>query len=170
MNVTLRLIKGDRAETVASTLPLREGEDTYTTVLTDEGSRFQPGAMRRREVCRSRFPQRAWVRQANGGAAIEDIGAIIRSCPCFGNNNAIGAINVSRRNPGAVYAEKQVASAQDLRRSGRHRDRERAAVQGASGAQQRPCAGARAADRNQRDSQRHQPARRPTRNRCSRRS
>ena len=63
-------------------------------------------------------------------------------------------------------------AARDLRRPGRHRHRERAPVQGAGGAQQRPRRVARAADGDGRDPPRHQQLAdgRPARVRGDRRS
>ena len=75
---------------------------------------------------------------------------------------AIGAITVLRGQP-RPFTDKEIALLQDLRRPGRHRDRERAPVQ-------RDQGGARAADRDRRDPAGHQPARRPTCSRCSTRS
>ena len=49
------------------------------------------------------------------------------------------------------------SSSEDLRRPGRHRHRERPPVQGAGGPKPRPHRGARAADRDQRGAQGHQP-------------
>ena len=59
-----------------------------------------------------------------------------------------------RRRP---FTDRADRAAQDVRRPGRHRHRERAAVPGAGGAQPRADRGARAADRDQRGPEGHQP-------------
>ena len=74
----------------------------------------------------------------------------------------------ARRRVRPVHRQADRA-AQDLRRPGGHRHRERAAVQGAGGAQPRAHE-AGAADGDQRDPAGDQPARRPTCSRCSTRS
>ena len=53
----------------------------------------------------------------------------------------------------ATFTDRQIELAEDLRRPGRHRHRERAPVHGARGAQQRAAGRARAADRDQRAAQ-----------------
>ena len=60
------------------------------------------------------------------------------------------------RGPGGIDPTRKSALLTDLRQPGRDRDRERAAVQGAAGAQPRGHRGAGAADGNGRDPARHQ--------------
>ena len=69
--------------------------------------------------------------------------------------------------PAGPFSATADRAAGDLRRPGGHRHRERAAVQGARGAQPRADRGARAADRHGRDPAGDQPARRPTCSQCS---
>ena len=66
----------------------------------------------------------------------------------------IGAILVTRAQAGALLGASDPA-AEDLRRPGRHRHRERPPVHGARSAQPRPDRVAGAADRDQRDPARH---------------
>ena len=83
----------------------------------------------------------------------------------FRDGQVIGSIFVGRREAGLFTDPGRAA--EDVRRPGGHRDRERAAVHGAGGPQPRPHRGAGAADGDERDPARHQPARRPTSSRCS---
>ena len=87
-------------------------------------------------------------------------------CRCCATGHPIGAIT-SRGRDGRAVLRRPDRAAQDLRRPGRHRHRERPAVQGAGGAQPRPHRDAGAADGHRRDPARHHPARRPTSSRCS---
>ena len=70
---------------------------------------------------------------------------IALSVPMLRDGTPIGAITRIREEGTAVLAQADRA-ARDLRGSGRHRDRERAAVQGARGAEPRSHRDARAAD------------------------
>ena len=65
--------------------------------------------------------------------------------PMLREGEPIGALTVGWTES-AAFTDKQIELLQDLRRPGRDRDRERAPVQGAGGAQQRPHRVARAAD------------------------
>ncbi len=106
MDVSLRLIKGDHTETVASTLT----HDTGDVVALDDDSRPSPRAILRREVVQipdylaaeewvsAKFKQRA---QQRGFRAL-------LVAPMLRENNVIGTIGVFRATPGA-FTEKQVA-------------------------------------------------------------
>ena len=81
-------------------------------------------------------------------------------------NSAIGTIAVTRADAGAVHGQADRA-AQDLRRPGGDRDRERAAVQGAAGAQRRGHGSRWSSRRRPRRFCASSAARRPTPSRCS---
>ena len=86
----------------------------------------------------------------------------VLAVPMLREGEAIGVIALLR-NHGRAFAPAEIGLRADLRRPGRDRDRERAAVQ-------RDQGGARAADRDRRGAAGHQRARWPTRSRCSTRS
>ena len=90
---------------------------------------------------------------------------ILGRARCCATASPIGVIRASSPEPEPVHATADRAAA-DLRRSGRHRDRERAAVHGARGPQPRADRVARAADGDRRDPAGHLRARRPTSSRC----
>ena len=76
--------------------------------------------------------------------------------PLLREGQPLGAILIRRiRRPSFLGQAHQAP--RDLRRSGRHRHRERPPVHGARGAEPRPHRGARPADRDQRSPEGHQP-------------
>ena len=93
-----------------------------------------------------------------------------RRCPILRDGVPIGAHRVSRDPSRRPFTDRQIELLRDLRRPGRHRHRERPAVQGAGGPEPRPDRDAGAADGDQRDPARHLAARRPTSSRSSTRS
>ncbi len=86
-------------------------------------------------------------------------------CPCSATATPLGAIVVARLSRAVPGAAGRAAA--DLRRPGGHRDRERAPVQRAGGAQPRAAGRAGAADRDQRDPAGDR-ALHPSSSRCSR--
>ena len=86
-------------------------------------------------------------------------------CRCYARASHRRRSSSRRRSPAVL--RPQIAAAEDLRRPGGDRDRERAAVQGAGSTQSRSDRGAGAADGDERDPAGHRRARRPTSSRCS---
>ena len=104
MNISLRLIKGDRTELVASTLPIRE----FSIPLRDE-QYTSSRAILRREVVQvpdifalEGIPERQKQRARDRGFRAH------LSAPMLRDNDAIGAINVLRAAPGP-FSEREVA-------------------------------------------------------------
>ena len=87
-------------------------------------------------------------------------------CPCSGRARPSARCRVLGAEAGAVHRPADRAT-RDVRRPGGDRHRERAAVQGAAGAEPRSDRGAGAADGDERDPPRHHRARRPTSSRSS---
>ena len=136
---------------------------------------FTPEAL---EVAQRMYPRRPDRRQVAGRVILT--GAVVRiddvlddpeyahdlaraggwrailGVPLLRDGSSIGTICVIRERPGP-FSEAQVGPAPDLRRPGGHRDRERATVQGAGGAQRRADRGARPADGHRRGAPGHQP-------------
>ena len=79
--------------------------------------------------------------------------AAILAVPLMREGEPIGPSSVIRRAEARPFSETPGRAAPDVRRPGGHRDRERAPVHGAGGAQPRAAGGAGAADRDQRAAQ-----------------
>ena len=109
MNVTLRLVKGDHIETVASTNPLYVTGSDLPNPLGDEG---MPGsrAILRREVVQipDYVTAEKWVSPMAKQRAEERGFRALMSAPMLREFNAIGTINVIRATPGP-FSDKQIA-------------------------------------------------------------
>ena len=108
MNVSLRLIKGDHAETAASTIAA-PGIDVESPIpLSDHGSPTSE-AVRRRDVVQVPDILAAdWVSEYAKRRAERRGCRAIMSAPMLREGTAIGAINVMRATPG-LFTAKQVA-------------------------------------------------------------
>ena len=109
MNVSLRLIKGDHAETVASTLPSHEAHGGFAVPLADEGV-ASGRAIRRGEVVQipDMLAAEEWVSARSKQRAAERGFRALLIAPMIRDNNAIGSIHVNRATPGP-FSDKQVA-------------------------------------------------------------
>jgi len=105
--VTLRLVKGDHSELVASTNPI---DDTGANPLPlDDDSTPGARAMQRREVVRvPNILAEEWVSASMKQRARERGFRALICAPILREDNAIGSINVTRAAPGA-FTDKQVA-------------------------------------------------------------
>ena len=129
-----------------ASFPARPSRQTFTG---RERSSSAPSFTCR--TCRRTGSAGARTRRRGGGRGS---GALL-SVPMLREGSPIGAITVVRGERGAVLRQAHRAAA-DLRRPGGDRRRERAAVQGAGGAQRRADRGAGAADGDGRDPPGHQ--------------
>ena len=109
MNVTLRLVKGNRIESVASTNPLYHVGGELPDPLDDEG---MPGAraIRRREVVQipDYVTAEEWVSPRARQRAEKRGFRALMSAPMLRDITAIGTINVIRATPGP-FSDKQAA-------------------------------------------------------------
>ena len=105
---TLRLIRGDRAELVASTSPLRETADDFPFPLDDESFPVSR-AIRHREVVQTpdAFAEE-WVNTPFRQRAEQRGFRATMSAPMMRENTVIGTINVNRALPGP-FTDKQIA-------------------------------------------------------------
>ena len=109
MNMSLRLVKGDHSELVASTLPLDGTGDTNPVPLADDRANTSRAILRREVVqipdiqvaeewvgdyVKQRAAQRGWRASLNA--------------PLLRENSAIGTILVTRATPGP-FTDKQIA-------------------------------------------------------------
>ena len=105
LNVTLRLVKGDRVETVARSDPDRH--DTFSVSLDDEQF-LSPRAIRRRQVIHVPDIQaEAWADEKMRKHAEEAGWRAILCAPMLRESEAIGAIAVSRAGAGR-FSDKQI--------------------------------------------------------------
>ena len=124
-----------------------------------------PAVVRHRtDLCRCRVRRRIPESEASAGRltlGIERLWAY--RCCGRGRHRR----HLLRRGEVRPFTDKQIELAEDLRGPGGDRDRERAALQGARGAEPRADGGARAADGDRRRSCASSRARRPTSSPCS---
>jgi len=108
MNVTLRLVKGDHIETVASTRANYDTGDVYPVALDDDSGPALR-AIRRREVAQvpDFLAAEAWVSARSKQRAERRGYRALMSAPLLRENNAIGTISVTRATPGA-FSDKEI--------------------------------------------------------------
>jgi len=109
MTMSLRLVKGDHIETVASTVPFRDGAGEWPVPVGDE-SYIGPRAVLRREVIQipDILAPEDWVNlRAQERAQRRGWRAIVNA-PMLRGDRAIGLISVWRPTPGA-FTDKQIA-------------------------------------------------------------
>ena len=162
MNMALRLVKGDQIVTVASTHIASVPATEFATPLNDDRFPSSRAMLRRKVIQIPDILAEDWSpRKARQRAEQRGYRAIMVA-PMLRENKAIGAITVNRANARTVHRQAGRA-AQDLRRPGGDRDRERAAVQRDEGERS-------SSRRRPARSSRQSAARRPTPSRCSTRS
>ncbi len=107
--VSLRLVKGDLVETVASTLPIHDTGGANPAQLDDE-SMPAPRALRRREVVQipDILAADEWVGARAKQRAEQRGWRALLAAPMLRENSAIGVIAVTRVTPGP-FTDKQVA-------------------------------------------------------------
>ena len=107
--VSLRLVKGDLVETVASTLPIHDTGSANPAQLDDE-SMPAPRALRRREVVQITdiLAAEEWVGTRAKQRAGQRGWRALLAAPMLRENNAIGVIAVTRVTPGP-FTDKQIA-------------------------------------------------------------
>jgi signal transduction histidine kinase/putative methionine-R-sulfoxide reductase with GAF domain len=107
--VSLRLVKGDLVETVASTLPIHDTGGANPAQLDDE-SMPAPRALRRREVVQipDILAAEEWVGTRAKQRAGQRGWRALLAAPMLRENNAIGVIAVTRMTPGP-FTDKQIA-------------------------------------------------------------
>ena len=115
---------------------------------------------------RARRPRRSRRTSRTARPERRATAALPRACRCSARVSVIGAIIRRAHDAGPLHRHPGRAT-EDVRRSGRDRHRERAAVHGARSAQPRPDRDAGAADRDGRDPARHLQLARPTSSRSS---
>jgi signal transduction histidine kinase len=107
LNVTLRLVNGDRVELVASTIPVDRDVDVPFP-LNDDQYVSSRSIMRREVVQVPDIAAEEWVSEKfKRRAELRGVRALV-SAPMMRENHAIGAIVVTRAAPG-LFTEKQVA-------------------------------------------------------------
>ena len=106
--VSLRLVKGDLIETVASTLPIRD--TGANPAQLDDESAPAPRALRRREVVQipDILAAEEWVGAMAKQRAEQRGWRALLGAPMLRENNAIGVIVVTRVTPGP-FTDKQIA-------------------------------------------------------------
>ena len=109
MNVSLRLVKGDHIETVASTLSVHDTGGVFRVPLDDE-STPAPRAILRREVVQipDILAPEDWVSARAKQRAGQRGWRALMCAPMQRESNAIGVISVSRAAPGP-FTDKEVA-------------------------------------------------------------
>ena len=108
INSTLRLIKGDRAELVASTSPVRAGEDDFPMPVADQSLPVSRTIARREVVQVSDALQAKGVSVQFKRRAEQRGFRSIMIAPLLRDNDVIGTINVNRAAAG-LFKEKEVA-------------------------------------------------------------
>ncbi|MGZ8263619.1 MAG: GAF domain-containing protein [Burkholderiales bacterium] len=106
-NVSLRLVKGDCVETVASTLPLRDASE-HPVALSDAGSPSAQAILRRAVVQVPDVYSEQWAGTPIRRRAEQRGFRAIMTAPMLRKNEAIGSISVTRATAGP-FADKQVA-------------------------------------------------------------
>ncbi|MGH8610685.1 MAG: GAF domain-containing protein, partial [Gammaproteobacteria bacterium] len=108
MNVSLRLVKGNYTESVASTLPLHETGGSNPVPLDDESLPASRSILRREVVQIPDAFAEEWAGSHLRRRAEQRGFRAILLAPLLRDNNAIGSISVSRATPGP-FTEKQIA-------------------------------------------------------------
>jgi signal transduction histidine kinase len=103
LGVTLRLVKGDQTEAVATTIP----GANFTIALSDDGYAVSRSVLRREIVHVPDVLVEAWVKEESKRRSVVR-GRAILCAPLLREDQAIGAILVNRANPGP-FSEKQIA-------------------------------------------------------------